>query len=398
MIELAEIDTTCSSTGPYRHVNEGPATTPERVIAIPDNADGRDPFYLASRVVSDQDLDSLLRNRKRGRKDHVANFYREQNDEIRRFLAEPEKEGTAAGDKENASKGLAAAIAIKGSFVANILLSILQLYAAISSGSMSLFATMADSIFDPFSNLILNLAHKTSVKWDIEKFPSGKARMETIGNIVYACLMATVSVVLVVESLRTILSHSGEDVLTINIPSVISVGIAFAVKFALFLYCFSLRNSDSQIRMLWEDHRNDLFVNAFGILTNVGGGKLKWWIDPAGAIVISIAILASWSKTAYEQFQLLAGVSASNSYIRFLIYKALTFDERIQKIDTCRAYYSGPKLIVEVDVVMEPATPLWEAHNVSEALQVALERLSQVERAYVHVDFETDHKPEHRSQ
>lgn len=36
------------------------------------------------------------------------------------------------------------------------------------------------------------------------------------------------------------------------------------VKFVLFLYCLSLRNKSSQVRVLWEDHRNDLFINFFG--------------------------------------------------------------------------------------------------------------------------------------
>lgn len=36
------------------------------------------------------------------------------------------------------------------------------------------------------------------------------------------------------------------------------------VKFLLFLYCFGYRNTSSQVRMLWEDHRNDLFINGFG--------------------------------------------------------------------------------------------------------------------------------------
>jgi hypothetical protein len=34
-------------------------------------------------------------------------------------------------------------------------------------------------------------------------------------------------------------------------------------KFALFLYCFSIRSKNSQVRVLWEDHRNDLFINGF---------------------------------------------------------------------------------------------------------------------------------------
>ncbi len=40
--------------------------------------------------------------------------------------------------------------------------------------------------------------------------------------------------------------------------------VTVGVKFLLFLYCFSYRNTSSQVRMLWEDHRNDLFINGFG--------------------------------------------------------------------------------------------------------------------------------------
>jgi hypothetical protein len=28
--------------------------------------------------------------------------------------------------------------------------------------------------------------------------------------------------------------------------------------------------------MLWEDHRNDLFINGFGLLMSAGGSKLAW--------------------------------------------------------------------------------------------------------------------------
>lgn len=37
-----------------------------------------------------------------------------------------------------------------------------------------------------------------------------------------------------------------------------------AIKFLLFLYCYSLRTKSSQVLVLWEDHRNDLFINGFG--------------------------------------------------------------------------------------------------------------------------------------
>jgi len=51
---------------------------------------------------------------------------------------------------------------------------------------------------------------------------------------------------------------------------------------------------------------------------------------------------------------------------------------------------------VELDIVMDAETPLWKAHDLSQALQDKIEQLPNVGRAYVHVDHEISHKPEHR--
>lgn len=74
---------------------------------------------------------------------------------------------------------------------------------------------------------------------------------------------------------------------------------------------------------------------------------------------------------------------------------AMTHSPMILAIDTVRAYTSGPRLLVEVDIVMDPNESLRATHDVAEELQTKLESLPDVERAYVHVDYETTHKPEH---
>jgi divalent metal cation (Fe/Co/Zn/Cd) transporter len=73
----------------------------------------------------------------------------------------------------------------------------------------------------------------------------------------------------------------------------------------------------------------------------------------------------------------------------------MTHSPAITAIDTVRAYHSGPRLIVEVDIVMDAEDSLRNTHDVAEELQTKLESLPHVERAYVHVDYETSHKPEH---
>ena len=73
----------------------------------------------------------------------------------------------------------------------------------------------------------------------------------------------------------------------------------------------------------------------------------------------------------------------------------MTHSESVKAIDTVRAWHSGPRLIVEVDIVMDPEMTLRETHDIAEELQTKLEDLPNVDRAYVHVDYETSHAPEH---
>jgi len=54
-------------------------------------------------------------------------------------------------------------IAVTGSFVANVLLAVLQIYGAVSSSSLSLFTTMADAIFDPCR--FVHRSYKSRARW-----------------------------------------------------------------------------------------------------------------------------------------------------------------------------------------------------------------------------------------
>ncbi|KAK4127664.1 hypothetical protein N657DRAFT_669461 [Parathielavia appendiculata] len=325
----------------------------------------------------------------------LEGFYQAQNETIERLLKSVE-EHCAEARQEQGEDHLKFKIAVWGSLVANVVLSALQLYAAISSGSLSLFTTMADAIFDPLSNVTLILTNRAVRRVDPARFPSGKARLETVGNIVFCFLMTAVSLIIIAFAARELAEHQDDDGLKpFFLPSIVSVCAAFATKFSLFLYTWSIKDKYSQVRILWQDHRNDLLVNGFGILTSVGGSKLVWWLDPAGAIFLSVVISSLWLRTAFTEFLLLVGVVAPVEIQQLITYVCVTHSPAIKQIDTVRAYHSGPRLIAEVDVVMDPDATLMETHDIAEELQIKLERLPDVERAYVHVDYETTHKPEH---
>ena len=72
------------------------------------------------------------------------------------------------------------------------------------------------------------------------------------------------------------------------------------------------------------------------------------------------------------------GRAAPPGFVRRLTHIAFNHDERIVKVDTVRAYHFGPRFLVEVEIVMQPDTPLHESHDVGIMLQHKIERLDQV--------------------
>lgn len=351
-----------------------------------------DPYNLREGIRSDSQLEEI-RRRKKGKA--IVKYQNKQNDLISYLLKPMEEHTTEAKDEEDSAR-LFVKIAVWASLISNLALCIIQMYAAASSLSLSLLATGIDSVFDIGSNILLFWLHRKAAKLDNSKWPVGGARLESIGNVVYGSLMASVNLIVVVEAVRSLISKTNDDLKAFHLPSILAVAAALGVKFLLFLLCYPFRQNSSQVRVLWEDHRNDLWINTFGILMSTGGSKLRWYLDPMGAIIIGLGIIISWSRTIYGQFELLAGKSAPHEFLQLLIYNSMTFNDEIQKVDTVRAYHSGPDYFVEIDIVMDATTPLYKAHDLSQLLQDKIEELPNVERAFVHVDYETTHRPEHR--
>jgi len=328
---------TATSEAVARHGAQSEADVEGQSGSPPRYTRENDPFQLASKIKSPEEISqiratmakkregsssfcapltsgkSALRSRK------LQTFYENQNENIHRLLKPVDDHRREAKETDGANQ-LKYKIAVQGSFVANVLLAGLQLYAAASSKSLALFTTMADSLFDPLSNITLMACNRAVNRVDGRRFPSGKSRIETAGNIVFCFLMTSVSFIIIVQSIRDLAEGSGSLTTQFHLPAIIAVAIAFCTKLALFFYCFALRNVYSQIRILWEDHRNDLLINGVGLGFSLLGSKVRWWIDPMGAIIMSSIIVCLWLRTAWSEFHLLIGVTADTHMLQLITY------------------------------------------------------------------------------
>ncbi|KAG1904133.1 CDF manganese transporter [Suillus fuscotomentosus] len=310
-----------------------------------------DPYRIRVGLKTDDELSQLRRRRRTGK----------QNDLIQSLL-KPMEEHTQEAREDEANFPFSVRVAVWASLCANFILCYMLLC---RSSLLSLIATGIDATFD-FGTLSM----------DINKWPVGGSDLKPLE------IMASVNLVVIVESVRALMAQEKDN--GFRIQAIIAVAAALGIgPFVLFLYCLALRSKSSQVQVLWEDHRNDLFINGFGILMSAGGSRSRWWLDSAGAVIVRF-IHWRWSHTMYEQFGFLAGKSAPHDFLQLIIHKAMTFSDEIEKIDTVRAYHD---YIVEVDI----------AHDISQQLQDKIEVLPNVERAFVHVDHETTHAPGHAS-
>ncbi|KAG6812850.1 hypothetical protein H0H92_015948 [Tricholoma furcatifolium] len=327
-----------------------------------------DPFQLKNGMLTEQEISSMRHRAKKGKV--IERYHRRQNSLITSLLKPMEAHTNEARMEEDDAR-LPVKIAVYASLVANFCLAVLQMYGAISASSLSLLATGIDAVFDISSNVVLFGIHKKAERLDVNKWPVGGARLETIGNVIYGFLMGSVNLVVIVESIRSIIDKNDDK--KFHLPSIIAVSVALGI---LISSCF-----------------NKPHLSLPGLLMSAGGSKWKWYLDPLGAIIISFGVIIAWGRTIHGEFELLAGKSAPHDFLQLLIYKAATFSPDIVKVDTVRAYHSGPDYFVEIDVVMDANTPLFKAHDLSQQLQDKIEVLPNVERAFVHVDHETTHIP-----
>lgn len=51
---------------------------------------------------------------------------------------------------------------------------------------------------------------------------------------------------------------------------------------------------------LLQDHKLDILTNSVGLAAALLADWSKWWIDPAGAILLALYTISNWSKTLIE--------------------------------------------------------------------------------------------------
>jgi divalent metal cation (Fe/Co/Zn/Cd) transporter len=201
--------------------------------------------------------------------------------------------------------------AININVIANVILLAGKIMAAFYSGSLSLIASLVDSALDLLCTLIIWTTNKL-VGWRLNalnrKFPVGRKRLEPLGILVFSIIMVISFAQILQESVEKIMPLTGkaQELPMIAVAAMLATII---VKGIIWFGCIPIKTT--QVQALAQDCKTDVIFNTLSLLFPLIGAKAHvWWLDPAGAGLLSLFIIYDWGETCFANVIRLSGEAA----------------------------------------------------------------------------------------
>uniref|UniRef100_A0A453IK10 Cation efflux protein transmembrane domain-containing protein n=1 Tax=Aegilops tauschii subsp. strangulata TaxID=200361 RepID=A0A453IK10_AEGTS len=143
-------------------------------------------------------------SRSKGLLEGEKEYYEKQFATLRSFEeVDSIEESNVISEEEELMEQRQSEFAMKISNYANVVLLALKIYATVKSGSIAIAASTLDSLLDLMAGGILWFTHLSMKSINVYKYPIGKLRVQPVGIIIFAAVMATLGMFSQVMSLFT---------------------------------------------------------------------------------------------------------------------------------------------------------------------------------------------------
>jgi cation diffusion facilitator family transporter len=273
----------------------------------------------------------------------------------------------------------------------NVVLVILKLVVGFWGKSQALVADGVHSTSDLFSDAVVLLGLRYGRKEADQQHPYGHGKIETLGSLTVGVILFAVGVGVAVHAIGSILHTE-----TMN-PSVWGIWVAaFSIVIKEWLYWYTVKvgrriRSSMLIANAWH-HRTDA-LSSVAVLIGIfaAWAKPEWRIaDSLAALVVAYPIIRVSISFGYSALQELIDTVPGEEVIK-KIEKIALETEGVIAVHDITARRSGPDMMMELHLVVDPHQTVFEGHRVANTVEKRL--LDEIEgalRVTIHVDPDTD--------
>ncbi|CAB3288473.1 Cobalt-zinc-cadmium resistance protein [Methanocaldococcus lauensis] len=271
------------------------------------------------------------------------------------------------------------------SIVGNIFLGVIKIIVGYIYSSISLISDGVHSLSDVLTSVLGYIGIKLASKPADKSHPLGHSRFEPLIAFLMGLALFFTACEIGKFAIERLFS---KEVITVNII-MLTVAIISIVSKELMtqysLYVGKKLNSQILIADAYH-HRSDVLssiVVLIGLLLEKFGVSYG---DAIAGIIVSIMIAKVSIEIIITNINYLTGSSPPEDFYEIVKKEALSVD-RVIGVHDIKAHYVGPKIYVELHVEVPSNISAKEMHDIEVDVKKRLEKLDNVEKAYVHVDI-----------
>ena len=253
------------------------------------------------------------------------------------------------------------------------------------TGSVSMLASVTDSLLDLFASFINMLIVRFALMPADHNHSFGHGKAESLAALAQSAFISGSALFLLLQGIHRL-----------NVPQPLNapeLGIAVTVfsivaTFILILYQNRVikRTDSPAIKADRLHYQTDLLMN-IAILISLTLSLLEFiWADAVFAIIIALYILLSAAKMLFEAVQLLLDIALPNEEVK-RIENIILSDKRVLGFHDLRTRRSGAIRFIQLHLELEDHLSFLDAHDITDALE---KRLKQTFPA---VDIVIHHEP-----
>ena len=273
------------------------------------------------------------------------------------------------------------------SIAGNAALSLFKLLAGVLAHSGAMISDAVHSASDVLSSFIVIIGVKLSVRAPDKEHPYGHERFECVAAIVLAVVLGVTGLLIGYQAVGSIDAADGARLVPGKLALVAAI-VSIAVKEAMYWYTryYGKRlNSTSLMANAWH-HRSDA-LSSVGALIGIAGARMGHPVmEPIASLVICVFIL----KAAYDIFRDAMGKMvdhAADAETERSISDCVLQQAEVLGIDRLQTREFGSRIYVDLEIRLDGALSLYEAHEIAERVHDCIEQnFPRVKHIMVHVN------------
>lgn len=268
----------------------------------------------------------------------------------------------------------------------NVFLAVAKGLVAYYSKSVALYADAANSVSDVVYSLLMVFGLWAALRPPDLSHPQGHSRFEPLVGLMVALSMGVAGF----EAVRAAVDRLLQGPISIEpgFPAFVLL-LSALVKGGMFLTIRSIaaQLASPTLATTAKDNLSDVLTSIGAFAGALGSTLIHPWADPVAGFLVAGWIFRSAILASKENLNYLTGAGASAD-LRKKVVEIASAVPGVQRVHHTMTEYVGPRLVVDLHVNVSGKLTVEKAHQIEDEIVHRLERMKEVDRAYVHIEPE----------